>query len=455
MSISILSLKSEESRCIKNGNYKLYFENDNLCISDGIKTLSINLNNYEIYDPTTSTALLPYNYNGDVGYRILTVSDCIMELLTQIIDLYNIYYKYEKFLDVTGETLTIKNNIVIHDNNIVDVLGGVGEIDVKLLSLEYLNEHKDELKGEKGDKGDKGEKGDSGTSAFDLWQEEVYGDILPISRSHEKGWQYIDPSGFGDKSNIALITYTKDYENRLNLFAKRTGKNALLLEEEADNILKEINYGTPKEEIDAINNRIQELEDSITPDMTDEEREEIENEIETLRDKIDYGMTPEEIEEIYKRYSAKKSEWINWQRDAKDDDNKEKLYTFSLIYKEVSGYPGDNPTEWEFRYYMYNLYLTGDLSLGAAIQIAEDKVNNQQTVMESIGKTAETGKKLGIAGTVLGAIGTIFGIGSTVGTVISYNSLQAQIAALAAERTAAGAVGSAIDISSLSNTVSD
>ena len=84
MSISILSLKSEESRCIKNGNYKLYFENDNLCISDGIKTLSINLNNYEIYDPTTSTALLPYNYNGDVGYRILTVSDCIMELLTQI-----------------------------------------------------------------------------------------------------------------------------------------------------------------------------------------------------------------------------------------------------------------------------------------------------------------------------------------------------------------------------------
>ena len=229
MSFSILSLKSEESKCIKNGNYKLYFDNNNLCISDGIKTVSINLNNYELYDPTTSTSLLPYNYNGDVGYRILTVSDCIMELLTQIIDLYNIYYKYEKFLDVTGETLTIKNNIVIHDKNIVDVLGSINDIDVKLLSLEYLNEHKDELKGDKGDKGEKGDKGDSGTSAFDLWQEEVYGDILPISRSHEKGWQYIDPSGFGDKSQIALITCSKDYENRLNLYAKRTGKNELLL----------------------------------------------------------------------------------------------------------------------------------------------------------------------------------------------------------------------------------
>ena len=85
MSYSILSIKSEESKCLKQGNYKLYFKDDSLCLTDGVRTISINLNTFEIYDPTTSTALLPYYYAGVMTYSNQTVKACLESIITKII----------------------------------------------------------------------------------------------------------------------------------------------------------------------------------------------------------------------------------------------------------------------------------------------------------------------------------------------------------------------------------
>ena len=105
-------------------------------------------------------------------------------------------------------------------------------------------------------------------------------------------------------------------------------------------------------------------------------------------------------------------------------ENNTKKYTYSLIYREVSGYPGDNPTEWEVRKYTYKLFLAGDVSMGAAISLAENRLNSQADRINRIKKTADTAKNLGIAGTVLGSVGTVLGIGNTIYNAWSFKKLK-------------------------------
>ena len=82
MSVSVYSIHAEESRCIKQGSYKLYFNDDSLCLTDGVRTISINLNSFEIYDPTTSTALLPYDSSGVIAYTSQTVKTCLESIIS-------------------------------------------------------------------------------------------------------------------------------------------------------------------------------------------------------------------------------------------------------------------------------------------------------------------------------------------------------------------------------------
>ena len=387
---SALSGMSLESQRLRYGKYSLCFSDNKIYLSDGEITNYLDVSNLSIIEWTPDTEGTYPAIPG--GTEVTTLNHLLTAIITTL----------RKHEHKTDDISNLQN---------------------------WFEEKKPELKGADGK---------NGASAFDLWQEEIYGDIVPEERSHEKEWQYVDPSGFGDKTELRLITYYDEYQNRLNLFIQRTGKNALNIEEEADKILKKIDWGMTEEEIQKINDKIAELEASKTEEMTEEEIADIDKQKEELKNSINYGTPREERDKIMKEYAAKKAEWINWQKDATvSDKDKTKLYTFSLIYKEVSGYPGDNPTEWEVRYYTYNLYLAGDISLGSVVQIAQDKINQQQSAIEQVEKTASTAKKLGIAGTVLGTICTLFGIGNTAGEVVSYSSLQSQITATAAEATEA------------------
>ena len=187
--LSILSLQSER---LQFGNYSLWYADDKIYLSDGKDTKTLDVSNLSIIEWTPDT-------EGE--YPALPGGTTETTLNKLLVEITNKLRKHE------------------HSTDDIDNL------------MDWFEEKKDELKGADGKDGVDGK---DGASAFDLWQEEIYGDIVPEERSHDKDWQYVDPSGFGDKSELRLITYHDEYQNRLNLFTQRTGKNALNIEEEAD-----------------------------------------------------------------------------------------------------------------------------------------------------------------------------------------------------------------------------
>ena len=401
MSVSLLSIQSEESKCIKNGNYKLFFKNGLLCITDGVNLITLDLSTSQILNWTPDTqGIYPVLPSGTAQ---TTLNLLLSSLINQIEDnKSDIAYKSD--LDHTHSTNDITDLLTWFNNKKPELKGADGKDGV------------DGKDGKDGKDGTNGTNGQDGKSAFELWQLDLYGNIEPVNIIHQG--QYIDPSGFGNKSNVVLLSLRDEYVKRLNLYMKETGKNALNIEDEANAILATINYGMSQEEINSITQQYNDKLAEITESMTQEEKQAIRDEASAILATIDYGMTQEEIATIQNQYAAKKAEWINWQQS--------KNYEYSLIYKEISGYPGDNPTEYELRYYTYRLWTSGELDFVPEAQQA-------QTTADRAEETAKKAKKLGIAGTVLGAIGTVFGIGNTAAEVVSYSSLQAQITSLAAD----------------------
>ena len=416
MSIAVYSSTASEAEYIRKGRYKLYFENDLLNISDGTNIISLDLSHSALINWTPdTTCLYPAFPNGTA----LTTLNNLLSLIINNIESVNGDLSFKSDLDHKHTATDITDLLTWFNNKKPELKGDNGQ------------DGKDGQDGQDGQDGKDGQDGQDGKSAFELWQLDIYGNIEPKNTTHSDNWQYIDPSGFGDKSNVRLLTYKNEYENRLNLFMKETGKNALKLEDEADEILKTIDYGMTQEEIQEIMNSYNAKLTEITEEMTEEEKQEIREEAAEILASINYGMTQEQITSIQNQYAAKKVEWINWQQ--------QKNYNFSLIYKEVSGYPGDNPTEWELRYYTYRLWSSGEIFVIPNIQ-------GIQSTAERAEETAKTAKKLGIAGTILGAIGTVFGIGNTAAEVMSYTSLQAQIAGLQAEQLASDAADIVTDV---------
>ena len=83
-----LSILSLESKKLKIGKYSMWFENNIIYCTDGTKTVQLDLNDMSIvpYDPTSDTALLPYETdNMSIAIKNQTIYNALYEQLGQII----------------------------------------------------------------------------------------------------------------------------------------------------------------------------------------------------------------------------------------------------------------------------------------------------------------------------------------------------------------------------------
>ena len=106
MSIAAYSVVSEECKKLKNGKYSLFFKDNLLCISDGTKVIAMDLNTFALYDPTTSTALLPYINNNKLEYKSTTVKASLANIINQLIALYSEYYKYKDQITISDDRVS-------------------------------------------------------------------------------------------------------------------------------------------------------------------------------------------------------------------------------------------------------------------------------------------------------------------------------------------------------------
>jgi hypothetical protein len=80
------SIFANESEELVNENYRLYFEDDRLCITNGDSTLYLDLNRdiYETYLPDQTITPIPITNSGVVEYQDQTLVDCLIEILNDI-----------------------------------------------------------------------------------------------------------------------------------------------------------------------------------------------------------------------------------------------------------------------------------------------------------------------------------------------------------------------------------
>jgi hypothetical protein len=80
------SIFSNESEELVNENYRLYFENDQLCVTNGDTTLYLDLNQgiYETYLPDQTITSLPTLETGMIEYNDQTLVNCLIEILNSI-----------------------------------------------------------------------------------------------------------------------------------------------------------------------------------------------------------------------------------------------------------------------------------------------------------------------------------------------------------------------------------
>ena len=198
MSVAAYAYESERCKQIKRGKYSLYFKDDSLVIKFEDKTVSLNPNSFVPYDPNTSTALLPYYDGSLVEYKTLTVAACLFQLANAALLNHDAITEIYSNLSFDSDPIQLLKNVIISGKTIVGIYGDVDE--VNLMSYEYYEDHKAELKGDKGDKGDdgidgidgingakgdKGDKGDTGYNAFEFWQMQEYEDIAEPDSAQE------------------------------------------------------------------------------------------------------------------------------------------------------------------------------------------------------------------------------------------------------------------------------
>ena len=180
---STLSVMSLEAQKLRYGKYSLWYSDGYIWCSDGTDTYKMRVDGGsggEIvpYDPTKDMALLPYVdvVNNRIAEKVMTVKTSINDVAVQVLT----NYLYILDLQKTSQNVDkINKNLEFTDDNVNVLtswsLGGKKITDVmtptttralsdgfSLMSYEYYEAHKGELKGEKGDKGEKGEKGDTG-----------------------------------------------------------------------------------------------------------------------------------------------------------------------------------------------------------------------------------------------------------------------------------------------------
>ncbi len=267
---STLSVMSLESQRLRYGKYSLWFSDDKIYLSDGETTNYLDVSNLSIIEWTPDTEGTYPALPG--GTQVTTLNHLLTAIITSL----------RKHEHKTDDISNLQN---------------------------WFEEKKPELKGTDGKDGVDGKDGKNGVSAFDQWQEEIYGDIMPEERSHDKDWQYIDPEGFGDKTEIRLVTCDADYEERLSKYMSETGKNALNIEKEADEILAKIDYGMSEKEIAEINSQIADLEEEKKQEgLTEEQIADLEDRITELKNSINYGTPQEERNKIIEESNNKLKE---------------------------------------------------------------------------------------------------------------------------------------------------
>ncbi|EAY04534.1 hypothetical protein TVAG_244350 [Trichomonas vaginalis G3] len=155
MSIAAYAYETNEARRaheIVNENSTLTVEGNDLVIDDGKTKKVIDFDTFNTYDPFITTSKVPIINDGTVQYINSTVDASLVKVLNVLIEL----LKSFRFDD----NIKCLKNLVMNEKQILGVAGSSN--DVHLMTLEYYNEHKDELKGEKGDTGAQGPQGPQG-----------------------------------------------------------------------------------------------------------------------------------------------------------------------------------------------------------------------------------------------------------------------------------------------------
>ena len=185
---SVFAQRSNESASIVQDDMKLYVNNMNkkftFTASNIVAPITV--------DPRSKAIDNVVSVSGVNMSDLIGIRDDVEDLkenkadkihthmISDVVDLQDelngksdVDHTHTTFTNIEVDTLTMNGKCI------VDVLGstpvvteeeeddGNGEVEaavenVQLVTLEYLNDHKNELKGEKGDKGDKGDKGEKG-----------------------------------------------------------------------------------------------------------------------------------------------------------------------------------------------------------------------------------------------------------------------------------------------------
>ncbi|KAI5496841.1 organellar and viral DNA polymerase type B, partial [Trichomonas vaginalis G3] len=160
MTIAAYAYETNEARRaheLVNENSTLTIEGNDLVIDDGKTKKVIDFDTFNTYDPFITTSKVPIINDGTVQYINSTVDASLVKVLNVLIEL----LKSFRFDD----NIKCLKNLVMNEKQILGVAGSSN--DVHLMTLEYYNEHKDELKGEKGDTGPQGENGLDGEDGKD------------------------------------------------------------------------------------------------------------------------------------------------------------------------------------------------------------------------------------------------------------------------------------------------
>ncbi|KAI5494234.1 organellar and viral DNA polymerase type B [Trichomonas vaginalis G3] len=155
MTIAAYAYETNEARRaheLVNENSTLTIEGNDLVIDDGKTKKVIDFDTFNTYDPFITTSKVPIINDGTVQYINSTVDASLVKVLNVLIEL----LKSFRFDD----NIKCLKNLVMNEKQILGVAGSSN--DVHLMTLEYYNEHKDELKGEKGDTGPQGPQGIQG-----------------------------------------------------------------------------------------------------------------------------------------------------------------------------------------------------------------------------------------------------------------------------------------------------
>jgi hypothetical protein len=99
-----------------NGNCRLYFENDQLCVTNGDMTLYLDLSRdiYETYLPDETITSLPSINSGIINYQDETLVSCLNKILGRIL---NNTQRLDNWTNINGD-LVVTNDIIFKNNDI-------------------------------------------------------------------------------------------------------------------------------------------------------------------------------------------------------------------------------------------------------------------------------------------------------------------------------------------------